>query len=270
MRTYGFLGAGHMSQAIIRSLIESASVKPEHIWVSNRSAGKLDRLVEQTGVHKAANNEELIDKAEVILLGVKPQDLVTAVEPIASSFDGSHIVVSLAAGVSLQNLKKLIPNVNQLIRIMPNAAVKVRRSVIGCSVSGEALWLKTLAQDLFKPLGEIVFVEEGEAFEALTVACSSGIGFVYELMEYWQDWLMDHDFSSEEARRMTVGTFMGAALMAHETPLTTIEELQNKVVSKKGVTAAGLDSIRELEMERLLRISFEKAVMRDRELGRLD
>ncbi len=259
-----------MNQAIIKALLETQTLQPQQIWVSNRSPGKLDRLVEQTGVHKVSQNEELLGACEIIVLGLKPQDLSQAIEPISSSFETQHVVVSLAAGVSLASLKKLIPNVTQFVRVMPNAAVSIRHSMVGCAVAGEAPWLKSLTQQLFSPLGQVIFVEEGEPFEALTVACSSGVGFVYELMEYWQDWLLDHDFSPAEARQMTVETFLGAALLAVDKSRTSLEELQNKVVSKKGVTAAGLDSIRECEIERLLRISFEKAVMRDRELGQLD
>ena len=86
-------------------------------------------------------------------------------------------------------------------------------------------------------------------------------------MMYWQEWLEEHGFSSEEARKITVETFLGGALLASQQEETSIEDLQRQVVSKKGVTHAGLESMRELEVERALRYSFEKAVLRDRSLG---
>ena len=111
-------------------------------------------------------------------------------------------------------------------------------------------------------------VDEDESFEALTVASSSGIGFVFELMIYWSEWLEERGFSKEEARDITVQTFSGASVLAETSQNLDLTELQKKVVSKKGVTAAGLNSIRELDIERCLRISFEKAVLRDREIGK--
>ena len=67
---------------------------------------------------------------------------------------------------------------------------------------------------------------------------------------------------------MTIETFLGAALLAAQSEGIEIEELQARVTSKKGVTAAGLNSMRELEIERALRISFEKAAMRSKEISR--
>ena len=86
-------------------------------------------------------------------------------------------------------------------------------------------------------------------------------------MVYWQEWLEDLGIEPELARAMTESTFQGTADLAQQTPSLSLEELQSKVTSKKGITAAGLESMRELEVERLLRYSFEKAALRDRELS---
>lgn len=266
-RKFGFLGVGNMGQAVLSALIESKLVSPNRIWASNRTAGRLKKVEEAYGVNTVKNNEELVDQCDVIILGVKPQDFYSAIEPIASSFEESHIVISLAAGVSLQSIKKLLPKVSQLIRVMTNTPARIRRAVIGYCLAKGATGLEPFMDQLLEPMGYVVKVEEGDEFEALTVSTSSGIGFVFEFMQYWEEWLEEHGFSKEIARRMTIKTFLGASLLADSEEAVDIEELQRRVVSKKGVTAAGLDSMRELEIERLLRYSFEKAVLRDRELG---
>jgi pyrroline-5-carboxylate reductase len=92
------------------------------------------------------------------------------------------------------------------------------------------------------------------------------VGFVFELMIYWKEWLEEHGFAPELAQKMTVQTFLGASVLADGAG-ESLEDLQNRVTSKKGITAAGLDSLRELEVERLLRYSFEKAAIRDKELS---
>ena len=88
------------------------------------------------------------------------------------------------------------------------------------------------------------------------------------MMMYWQDWIQERGFTNEEAKQMTIETFVGASLLAAQSAGIDIEELQQRVTSKKGVTAAGLNSMRELEIERALRISFEKASMRSQEISR--
>jgi pyrroline-5-carboxylate reductase len=264
----GFIGVGNMGQAIIKALLTSSTLNASQILVTNRSFGKLKKVEELYGVKPLANNEELVDQCDIVVLAVKPQDLAQVLEPIASSFHEGQLVISLAAGFTLNSLRKLLPNVIGLARAMPNTPATVQRAVVGyCLVKGASAYQASI-EELLKPLGLVVPVDEGEEFEALTVSCGSGTGFVFELMQYWQEWLEEHGFDSSTARQMVVQTFLGAAELAFASPEMPIHDLQERVVSKKGVTAAGLLSMRELEIERALRYSFEKAVLRDQELAR--
>lgn len=265
----GFIGAGNMSHAIITSLLQSQTLPKENIYLSNRSEKKLQKVAKELGVQAVASNEELIEKCHVVVVAVKPQDLNEAIEPIASSFTNNHVVISLAAGLPLEKLKRLAPQVKNWVRVMPNTPIIIRKGVIGYCLHSESDATSALVEDLFSPMGVVKKVEEGEMFEALMVATSSGVGFVLELMQYWQEWLVEHNFSEEESRRLTVQTFLGASLLAEQEEHKSFEDLQNKVTSKKGVTASGLESMRELEIERAMRYSFEKAVLRDRDLAKI-
>lgn len=266
----GFLGAGTMSQALIRALIESQLVAPEQIFASNRSEKKLQKVMEQNHINSCSSNEELVEKCDIVFLAMKPQDLHRAIEPLAMSFRETHIVLSLAAGIPLKRLQKLLPQNPYIVRVMPNTPAQIRRAVVGYSLSTKAESIQDLVEDLLRPLGYVVEVEEGEMFEALTIAAGGGTGFVFELMQYWQDWLEDYGYESDVAQKMTIEVFLGASMLAQKSSdQFSLIELQRQVVSEKGVTFAGLESMRELEVDRLLRIAFEKAIMRDRELGDL-
>lgn len=267
-RTIGFLGAGNMAQAMIRGLLETDFISAQKLVASNRSPGKLQKLTEQFGISTAPSNEDLIEQADIVILSVKPQDLLTAIEPIARTFNDGQIVISLAAGVRMEVLEKLLPQC-RLVRLMPNTPSLIQKGVIGYLMNDDDDdSLEGIVEDLFAPLGRVLKMADEDQLEALMVASSSGTGFIFELMLYWQDWILEHGFDPEVARAMTVETFVGAALLAAENPLLPIEELQNRVASRKGVTAAGLQSMRELEIERALRISFEKAALRNSEIAR--
>lgn len=268
-RKVGFIGTGNMGQAMIKALVESKTISPSNIYAANRSAGKLKKVEELFGVQSVQNNEELIDECDIIVLAVKPQDLVQVVEPIASSFHSGHLVISVAAGFTLNSLQKLIPNVGGIARAMPNTAATIQKAVVGYCLAPGAEAYEATVEEFLAPLGLVVQAEEENGcFEALTVSCGSGTGFVFELMQYWQEWIEEHGFDAEVARKMVVQTFLGAAEMAERSEETGIAELQDRVVSKKGVTFSGLQSMRELEIERALRYSFEKAALRDQELSR--
>ncbi len=263
----GFIGAGNMCQALVDGWIGKSVLKPESVFVSNRTPGKIKKLQENAHVQGCATNEELVDAANVILLTVKPQDLIAAIEPIATSFRADQIVISLAAGIQLARLRKLLPQCSHLVRVMANTPARVLRGTFAYCTRTDDLVVDLCMDRLFKPLGFTLRLEEGEPFEAFTVATSAGVGFIYEFMIYWQEWLEEHGLESEDAQQMTIQTFAGAAELALKSLPQSLSELQAKVTSKKGITAAGLESLRELEIERLLRYSFEKAALRDRELS---
>ncbi len=266
----GIIGCGHIAQALLQAWKKQNMLSKWQFILANRSPGKLKRISQQFGVLSAPSNESLVERSRVVILAMKPQDLQTAVEALSSIFSDEHIIVSLAAGFSIQQLQKMISKKLPVVRIMPTASIQEGVGVIGYSASAGAVASHStmdLIRALFEPLGLLVESQEGESFGALTVACASGLGFVFELMQYWQEWLEEHDFDPETARKMVVETFLGASLLSRGQETQTLDELQARVISKKGVTAAGLASIRELEVERALRYSFEKAALRERELA---
>ena len=264
----GFVGAGNMAQAMIKGLLESQLTVPDHIFVSNRTPGKLQKLNENYKVNIMSSNEEVIEKSDIVVLAVKPQDLLIAIEPLAGLFMDHQIVLSLAAGIRLKTLEKHLPQC-RLVRLMPNTPTLIGKGTIGYLMNEPDESLEVIVDDLFSPLGSVLKIEDEDQFEAFMIACSSGTGFVFELMMYWQDWIEEYGFEPDVARKMTVETFAGAAELAAYSKDLNLEDLQSRVTSKKGVTAAGLESMRELEIERALRISFEKAALRNKELAHL-
>lgn len=263
----GILGCGNLGQAMLRAFIDSGLVTKENLYVTNRVEKKSVNIAAEFGVKALRTNEELVDLCEVVIIGVKPQDLYQTIEPISSSFHDGHTVMCLAAGVSLESLVDLIPEASSIVRVMPNTAAKVKTSVIAYAATEAATAQMGWIKPLLETMGLVVPVEDGEMMEALTVGASSGVGFIFELMIYWKEWLEERGIDPDIAKKITVQVFYGAAKLAESTGNTSLEELQRKVTSLKGVTAAGLDSMRELEIERALRYSFEKAAMRDKELG---
>lgn len=252
---------------MIKSLVESKVVLPSQIYGSNRTPGKLQKASELWGIHTVPTNEQVVDAAEIVVIAVKPQDYANAIDPIASCFHEKQIVVSLAAGVTMRTLKKKLPNC-RIIRAIPNMPSTIHRGVIGFLCDDKDKGLETVAEDILKPLGELIQVKDEDELEAVLVSCSGGTGFVFELMMYFQDWISEHGFEDRVARQMVVETFLGAAMLASQSPDQGLEEMQNRVASKKGITAAGLDSMREWEIERALRYAFEKAALRNQELAK--
>lgn len=263
----GFIGMGNLAQAIVRGWLEKKIIPANHIYASNRTPGKLAKVSQELGIFTTPTNEEIVDAADILIISTKPQDLREAIEPLISSLRPNQIVISLAAGILLADLEKKAPQA-RWAKVLTNTPAIIHHGVVGYLVSDEDPGRESLIEDLFSPLGTVFKLEDEEQAEAFVVSCSSGTGFILEFMTYFQDWIEERGIPTDVARRMAVETFLGTSMLAHLSQSVSLEELQTKVVSKKGLTAAGLESMRENDMERYLRISFEKAAMRNREFAK--
>lgn len=264
----GFIGVGNLAQAMIRTWLQSNLMGPHQIFAANRTPGKLQKVVDAWNVQPKATNEEVIDAADIVIIAVKPQDFETALDPMASSFREKQIVISLAAGITLRTLNKRLPQC-RIVRCIPNMPALIQRGVIGYVCSEEKdPGLSSTVEDLFSVLGKVFPLKDEDELEALLVSCSAGVGFVLELMSYFEEWMTEHGFDADVAHSMVVETFLGTSQLVAHSSDQSLEDLQNRVASKKGITAAGLESMREYEMERLLRIAFEKTALRNQELGK--
>jgi pyrroline-5-carboxylate reductase len=264
----GLIGYGNLAQSLIQGWTFKNHIPSSRLFVSNRSEGKLAKAKENLDLQFCASNEELVEKVDIVILAVKPQDISSAIDSVQASFNPNQIVLSLAAGVPLDSLEKKMPNC-RVARVMPNTATAEASGVIGFCHQNEDEGLSTLIDDLFSPLGYTLEVEDEEQLNSLVVGCASGTGFLIELMTYWQEWLEERGFEPATAKQLALQTFVGSSLWVKAQSQNTFEELLNKVASKKGVTAAGLESMRELELERVLRVSLEKASLRNQELAKL-
>lgn len=207
----GFIGAGHMSQTIIKGILDSKLIRPEQILVSNRTPGKLIKVNELYGVQTRQHNEQVAEECDVVILAMKPQDLPSAIEVFANHFEAHQTIISLAAGINLKSLEKMIPT-GRLVRLMPNTPSVIGQGVIGFLTQNQDEVVGDLMEDLFSSLGVLMEVDTEDQFDALMVSCSSGTGFVFELMMYWQDWIEERGFSEEDSKTMTIETFLGASM----------------------------------------------------------
>lgn len=270
-KNIGFIGAGNMTRHILEPLLADKILKSEQIFISNRSPSKLQKLKDQLKITPCLSNEELLEKSDIIVLSIKPQDLYEGLEPVLAYFEDRHEVISLAAGVSLKSLKKLLPKVQFLSRVMLSTAVKIKQAVIAYDFVKNGQFAQNpedpapSLQALFSPLGKLFFLKGDPAFRAFTVAAGSGIALVYELMLYWQDWLKDYDISQDFAEQITQKSFLAASQMAIN-DTSSLEDLQKTVSSAKGVTTEALEAMRCSDLEGQLRQVFEKARLKDARL----
>ncbi len=262
----GFIGAGNMTRSILGGLSLSENFDPLSIWVSNRSSQKLNEVKEKFGVNISEHNEKIIEECDWVVLAIKPQDVKGFLETQEKDFTEDKVLLSLCAGFSYSTLSKNLNQIGGIVRLMPTTTCEVGEGILG--VYGENEHLVSEVIEYFASVGYVVNTETEEALDKIMISAASGIGFILEIMQIWSEWLTeDNQFSKEEADRITEESFSGVMSLISSNQ-KSFAKLQSEVTSKKGVTLAGLESMRNSEIDRVLRLGFAAALKRNIELGR--
>ena len=188
-KTYraGFIGAGNMARAIIGGMVEKGLYSANEIIVSNRSQKKLEALHKDLGVIMAKNNEEAANEAELLFIAVKPQQFASVAPEIAPVLDKGCVVVSIMAGMSMQQVQAALGGEAAIIRAMPNTPAQIGYGMTAlCAQSDVPAEALTSVQRIFESVGQSLVVEE-HLMDAAGAVSGCGPAYVYQMIEALSD-----------------------------------------------------------------------------------
>jgi pyrroline-5-carboxylate reductase len=234
---FAFLGAGRMASAIIQGMLRANVCAPSDIVAACPEPELLQSLHDATSIDILVDNADAADRAETILLCVKPQDAAAAIRQTGDSLKGK-LVISIAAGLSLETLESLCPGA-RLVRAMPNTAAMVGRAATAYTASANATPKdRELAEIVFSSIGEVFPVEE-KNLDAVTGLSGSGPAYVFLMIEALADGGVLCGLPRKLAQDLAVQTVLGAAELAKATSEHPAV-LREMVTSPGGTTAAAL------------------------------
>ncbi|WP_431802896.1 pyrroline-5-carboxylate reductase [Microbacterium sp. bgisy203] len=268
--TIAILGAGSMGGAILRGLVRSG-LAPE-VTVTNRTAAKAAVLADLAGVTSLALEEDAdanltaAASADIVLIGVKPVMVPDLLREIAPVLRPGAIVVSLAAGVTIETFESIVGEGVPVVRAMPNTPAVVGKAVTGIA-GGSAASADHLARvrDLFETCGVVIEVPEDQ-IDALSTISGSGPAYVYLLIEDLTEAARGKGFSDADARLMAEQTFIGAAALLDATGEDPAE-LRRQVTSPKGTTERALAVLQGANLAGIFSEATDAALARARELA---
>lgn len=267
-QTVGFIGAGHIAEAMIRGIITSGYLDPGQIIISDTNQKRLIQVNQMLGATIAWSNEDNAAQSRIVFLAVKPAQVVDVARQVSTSVGPEHSVISVAAGTSLGRVREALgPGCARLCRIMPNLSASVRRSTIGLyaepGLGPEDLGPVT---DLLGRLGKVFRIED-EAQMAVVTALSGSAPAYYVMMA---DALIRYGVSQgipqELATAMILGTMEGSAAWAASSKIP-LEELWRRVVTPGGTTEAGITHYTEKGFLEIFVEGLVRSTQRARELG---
>lgn len=235
------IGAGNMGGAIARGLANGHYIKAEEITVSNPSQPKLDQLkAEHPHIHITNSNKEATEGADIVIIAVKPWKVEEVLKPLR--LRQPQILVSVAAGLTFENLAHFVDPEMPIFRVIPNTAIAECASMTPIAARNASDEQIKMMIDLFNEMGLAILIEEKQ-FAAATALTSCGIAYVLKYVQAAMQAGVEMGIRPNDAMKMVAQTVEGAAQLLlkneHTHPVLEIE----KVTTPGGITIKGVNAL---------------------------
>lgn len=262
----GFLGAGKMAAALASGFVRAGLVVPEGLFASDVSAAAREGFAKSTGGHTTAFNPEVAQKASVLILAVKPEQTDDVLRELGSVLTDRHLIVSIAAGVTLARLESNLPPGSRVVRVMPNTPALVGQSAsafaVGQAATGDDA---ATVNRLLNAVGVAYQVKES-LLDAVTGLSGSGPAYVYLMIEALSDGGVAAGLPRDVATKLAAQTLLGSARMVLETNLHP-GALKDMVTSPGGTTIEGLHELEKGGLRATLMNAVRAAADKAKKLG---
>ena len=262
----GFIGLGNMGASLAKAVWQANTT--DKFLLSNLSQDRVDDFIASYG-GQVSSNEEIFAEADVIFLGVKPaqfSELLSQYQTILEKRE-SLLLISMAAGLTLEKLVSLIPSQHRIIRMMPNTPVAIGQGVISYALSSNCrVEDSELFCQLLNKAGLLVELGEG-LIDASTGLAGCGPAFVYLFIEALADAGVQTGLPRETALKMAAQTVVGAGQLVLENQEHP-GVLKDQVCSPGGSTIAGVASLEAHAFRGTVMDAVHQAYKRTQELGK--
>jgi len=239
-RKTGIIGVGNMAGAILSGIIESGIQPPSALMLYDVLPEKLERFI-QKGCIAAESERDLVSRCDTIILAIKPQGFRELLEKIGDLLDESKLIISIAAGISIDFINDTVGKILPVIRVLPNTPMLLGMGVSAMTYRAPATQAQyDYAASVFRSSGSVYYVDE-DKFNEIICVHSSSPAYVFLFAKAMTDSAVAQGIDRTQALSMIAGTLTGAAKMIEDSGLSC-EELISMVASKGGTTEASLRS----------------------------
>ncbi len=261
-----FLGAGNMAEALVKGLLRAGTADASEVACSEPRAERREDLARRYGVETTGDNLAAAEKAQIVVLSVKPQIMDDLLEEIAPAIDHSKLVVSIAAGIPIAAIARKLGAGVRIVRTMPNTPALVGAGATALARGAHATEADLeQARALFQAVGVAVVVDEHH-LDAVTGLSGSGPAFVFLAIEALADGGVKVGLARPVAMALAAQTVLGAAKLVQETGEHP-GRLKDQVTSPGGTAIAGVHALEVGGLRAALIAAVEAATRRSHELG---
>ena len=236
---FGFLGAGRMATALAGGMVKAKLITPRALFAADVVAPAAKAFAKATGGKVLRKNSDVLQKAKVIVIAVKPHQVEELLGSLAADVTSKHLFISIAAGVTITQLEAALGGKARVIRVMPNTPALVGEGAAGFARGNRATAADAkLAARMLGAVGLAVEVPE-RLINAVTGLSGSGPAYGFQIIEALSDGGVAVGLPRELSTQLAAQTMLGAAKMVLETGEHP-GILKDRVASPGGTTIEGL------------------------------
>jgi pyrroline-5-carboxylate reductase len=231
----GIVGVGAIAEAIVTGLCEAEHTAAS-IHLSPRGAGRASRLAARyRSVHVGDSNQAVVERADVVLLCLRPQDAPAALSELA--FRAPQAVISVMAGIPIEALRPLVAPAEVLVRAIPLPAVAGRAGLTAIHPRHE------LAHAIFDPLGGVIAVDDERLLDALS-ASTATIAAHLAYLDTISRWLANRGIPETDAARYVAAVFGALSGTLRATQPDDFSTLADEYATAGGINEQFLAALR--------------------------
>ncbi len=262
----GFIGAGNMGGAILRSFASSEHIRGS-LYVYSRTKSKTEKLAEELGIRTCDSAAELAAACDIIIIGVKPDTVAEIIKQIKPVYTSDKIVISMAAGISISAIEDMLGKQAKIIRIMPNTPVAVGEGMTAIFVNGNiSKEDRQIVYDMFSQSGRAEFADESLIHCIIGVSGSSP-AYTYMYIDALAKAAQAEGMDRNQAVEFAAQSVLGAAKMVLETDKSP-QELRDNVCSPGGTTIEAVKTLQQNGFLEKLTEGFDACVRKSEDMSK--
>ena len=255
-----------MGEAMLSAILAKGLSLPEDISVSDISESRRQYLEQKYGIAVMSDNLVAVDRGEVAVLAIKPQNLAEVMTELSGQFKPNQLVLSIIAGATIQTLSSGLAH-KRIVRVMPNTPAQIGEGMSVWTATAEVTeQQKGWASSILGTIGKEIYFDDEKYINMATAVSGSGPAYFFLFVEALVEAAVHIGLSQDVAQELVLQTMLGAGHLIQESGKPPAE-LRRMVTSRGGTTAEALLEFEKGGFNNLVKQAIEAAYDRAKRLG---
>ena len=251
---------------MLSAILDKGLSTPQDVSVSDADKQRCGYLMQEYGIAATGSNRQAVDKSDVVVLAIKPQNLAEVMTELGGQLKPSQLVLSIIAGARINTLSLGLKH-GCIVRVMPNTPAQIGEGISVWTATAEVTeQQKAWAGTILGAMGKEIYVDDEKYIDMATAISGSGPAYLFLFMESLVDAAVEIGLPRDMAQELVLQTVLGSGRFAQKSG-KELAELRRMVTSPGGTTAEALLKFEKGEFTELVKQAVKTAYNKARRLG---